>query len=141
MKYPLRLTVTLLLLAATHPAAAEMTASTAGFPPPVSPTVQPPSPLPVAREGVLASLLTMLEPKAQLAPHPAWDGEAWARMSRQSMPDREGSMDYMLRGILQTAVLSVGVVGLTFLNESPRAPGLAIKPCRSGAMIGLQGVF
>jgi hypothetical protein len=139
MKYPVWLAIALMLAVAT-PAQAQVARhrphavqwdSTAALPAPVGPT---------AESGLLPTLLSWLAPRRHPTSGPRGDAEAWTRFSRQR-GDKGGSSDYMMRGIVVTAALSAGVVGLTFVAKSSRAPRLGVKPCRSGAMLALQGVF
>jgi len=136
MKYPVCLIPVLLFIAA--PAQAQLHSRT----PNAALFAEPPAASPPAARGFLGVLVSLLTPRVERPLRVEGDQETWARLSRLRIPDKEANSDYMMRGILVTAAVSAGVVGLGLWDTtSHRTPRFAVKACRSGAMIGIQGRF
>lgn len=141
MKYLLLLLLVLLLVAIAASAKAQVPARTPNSavrilivdPPPVVP--------PPTAQGFLDLLVAFLTPRVDEHLVIEKDKETWSRLARLSIPDKDASSEYMRRGILTTAALSAGAVGLGLWDTSSGSQRFALKACRSGAMIGIRGEF
>lgn len=140
MKYLLCLVaLSLLLLVATARAQVPAAIPRATLPV-VMASPPPPQPEPEARD-VVEVIVDFLTPRIDDRIRIEKDKDTWARLSRLSIPDKDASSEYMLKGILSTAALTAGAVSLGFFDTSYRAPRVAVKACRAGAMIGFTGEF
>ena len=141
MKYLILLLVVLLLVAIAAPAKAQVPARSPNSavriliadPPPVVP--------PPTAQGFLDLLVAFLTPRVDERLVIEKDQDTWSRLARLRIPDKDAKSEYMRTGILTTAALSAGAVGLGLWDASSGAQRFSVKACRSGAMIGIRGEF